>query len=112
MQILLIDDEFCALGLALQCFHRIDELRYAFRISEESIHDLLDMHRVNVVKAQTKPYEMVQEFEGGDIGVESVRVIELLVPFFVNNGHDEFLAGIIGRLIELTIIYLCLVFSL
>ena len=71
-----------------------------------------DIHRVDGVKTQTKLGEMVQEFEGCDIGVEGVRILELLVPCFVNDGYDEVLAGVIGRLVELTVISLCFVFSL
>ena len=63
-------------------------------------------------KGQKKLGEMVQEFEGRDIGVESVRVLELLVPCFVNGVHDEIPAGIIGRLVELTVISSCFLFSL
>ena len=63
-----------------------------------------DIHRLEVVKARTELGEMVEEFEGRDIGVESVRVLELLVTCFVNNGHDEVSVGIIGCLLELTFI--------
>ena len=71
-----------------------------------------ETHRVDSVNTQTKFGEMVQEFEGRDIGVEGVRVLELLVPCFVNDGYDEVLAGIIGRIVELTVISSCFVFSL
>ena len=111
MHILVIDDEFCTLGLALRCFHSVYELRNAFSVAEDSLNDLWDIHRVDGVKARTKLGEMVQEFEGRDIGVESVRVLELLVPCFVNDGYDEVLAGIIGRIVELTVMSLCFVFS-
>ena len=66
-----------------------------------------DIHRVDGVKAQTKLGEMVQEFEGRDIGVEGVRVLKLFVPCFVNDGYDEVSAGVIGRLVELAVISLC-----
>ena len=55
---------------------------------------------------------MVQEFEGRDIGVEGDRFLELLLPFLVNDGHDVVMAGIIGCLVELTVISSCFVFSL
>ena len=110
MHILVIDDKFCTLGLALCCFHRVDELGNALSVAEESLHNLWDIHRVDGVKARIKLNEMVQEFEGCDIGVESVRVLELLVSCFVNDGHDEFLAGIIGRLVELTVVSSCFLF--
>ena len=94
-----MDDEFFTLGFALRCFHRVYELRNAFSVDEESLQDLWDIHRVDGVKARTELGEMVEEFEGRDIGLESVRVLELLVPCSINNIHDEVSAGIIGRLI-------------
>ena len=92
------------LGVALCCFHRVDELSNVFSIVEESLHDLWDIHRVDSVKTRTKLGEMVQEFAGHDIGVEGVRVFELLLPCFVNNGDNGVSASFIGRLMELTVI--------
>ena len=83
----------------------------AFSVAEESLHELLDIHRVDGVKARTKPGEMVEEFEGREVGVENGRFLELLVPCFVNNGHGEVSGSIIGRIVELTVISYCLVFS-
>ena len=105
-------DKFCTLGFVLRCLHCIYEFRNAFSVAEEGFHYLWDIHRVDVVKAQTELGEMVEEFDGRDIGVESGRVLELLVPCFVNDGHDEVSAGIIGCLVEFTVISSCIVFYL
>ena len=109
--VIVIDDEFYTLGFVLRCFHCVYELRNAFSVAEESLHYLWDIHRVEGVKARIELNEMVDEFEGRDIGVESVRALELLVPCFFNNGHDEVSAGNIGRLVELTVISSCFWFS-
>ena len=94
-----MDDEFCMLGFLLRCFHCVYELQNYFSVAEDSLHYLRDIHRVDCLKAQTELGEMFEEFEGRDIGLERVRVLELLVSCFINNVHDEFSAGIIGRLI-------------
>ena len=81
-------------------------------MDKEGLRYFRNIHRIGGVKARTELGEMVQEFEGRDVFVKRVRVLEILVPCFVNDGHDKVLAGIIGRLVELTVIYSCLVFSL
>ena len=103
---------FCTLGLALCRFHRVDELRNSFSIAEEILHGLWDIHRVDSVKTRKKLGDMFQELEGNDISVEGVRVLKILAPCFVNDSHDEVLAGIIGRLVEMTVISLCFMSSL
>ena len=97
MHILVIDDDFFTLGFALRCFRCVYELNNAFSFAEDILHYLWDIHRVDSVKARTKLGEMIEEFQGRYIGVESVRVLELLVPCFINNGHDEVSTNIIGR---------------
>ena len=112
MQILVDDDEFCTLGFTLCCLHRVDELWYPLCIIVERLHELRNINRVHGVKPRTKFCKVVQEFEGRDLGVEGIRVLELLVPRFVYNSHDDDSAGIVGRLVELTVISLCFVLSL
>ena len=112
MQILVIDDKFCTLGFALCCLHCVDELWYPLCILVERLHELQSIHRVHSVKPRTKLYEVVQEFEGHDIGVEGIRALEILAPSFVYDSHDEASAGIVGRLVELTVISSCFVLSL
>ena len=51
------------------------------------------------------------EFEGRDLCVEGVQVLELLVPSLIDNCHDKALAGIVGRLVELLVISLCFVLA-
>ena len=106
-----MDDEFCMFGFSLRCFRCIYKLRDPFSVAEEVLRYLGDIHRIDGVKAQTELGEMVEDFEGRDIGVESVRVLELLVPCFINNGHDEVSTNIIGRLVELTVISYCFLFT-
>ena len=55
---------------------------------------------------------MVEDFEGRDISVKRIRVLELLVPRLVDNLNDEFIAWIIGRFVEYTFILLGFMFSL
>ena len=85
-----MDDDFCTPGFALRCFRCVYELSNAFSVAEECLRELCDIHRVDGVKARTVLGEMVEDFEGRTINVESVRVLKLLVTCFVNNGHDEF----------------------
>ena len=112
MQILVIDDKFCTLGFALCCLHRVNELRYPLCIIVKRLHEVRNIHRVHGVNPQTKFCEVVQEFEGRDLGVKGIRILEIRVPSFVYDSHDEASPGIFGRLVELTIIYSCFVLSL
>ena len=111
MHILVIYDEFCTLGFLLRCFHGVNKLRDPFSVSEEGLHYLRDIHRIDSVKSRKKLGEMVEDFEGRDVRVKRIRVLKLLVPGFVNDFHDEVLARITGRFVELTVISLCFVFS-
>ena len=56
------------------------------------------------MKSSAKFCQLVQEFDGRDLCVEGIRVLELLVPIFIDNYYDEASAGIFGRLVELTVI--------
>ena len=55
---------------------------------------------------------MVKEFEGRDVRIKRIRVLELLVPFLVHDFHDEFLAGRFCRFVERTVISPGFMFSL
>ena len=55
---------------------------------------------------------MVKYFEGRDVYLKRIRVLELLVPRLVDDFHNEVLAGNIGRFVERTVISLSFVFSL
>ena len=60
MHILVMDDEFCALGFALRFFRYFYKLRDPFSFAEEGLHYLRDIHRIDGLKAQTELGEMVQ----------------------------------------------------
>ena len=98
MQILVVDDEFCTLGFTLCGLHCVDELWYALCILVELLHELRNIKRVHGVKSRTKLCKVVEEFEGRDLGVEGIRVLELLVQRFFYDSHDEALAGILAVL--------------
>ena len=112
VHILVMNDEFCPLGFTLHCFHRVDILWDTFGVAEEVFHHLSNIHRIDSVYSQTELGEMIDYFEGRDVYVKRIKVLELLVPRFVNDFHDEVLACIIGCFVELTVISLGFVFFL
>ena len=42
---------------------------------------------------------MVKDFDGLDVYIKLIRVLELLAPRLVDNFHDEVLAESIGRFV-------------
>ena len=54
---------------------------------------------------------MFKEFEGRDVCIKRIWVLDLLVPRLVDDFHDEFRAGRIGRFVERKVISLGFMFS-
>ena len=55
---------------------------------------------------------MVNKFEGRDVCVKRIWVLEILVPRLIDDFRDEVLAGSIGRFLDRTVIYLGFIFYL
>ena len=54
--------------------------------------------------ARTKLCQVIEELEGRHLRVESVWVLELLVPRLINHRHYEGTTGIVSRFIQLPIV--------
>ena len=54
---------------------------------------------------------MVKDFEGRDVCIKRIRVLELLVPCLVHNFHDEVLAGRVCHFVDRMVISPGLMFS-
>ena len=61
------------------------------------------------METQTKIGKVVEEFEGRDVRIERVRVLDLLVPRLVDDLHDEVFAVRVGCVIESTVVPLGIV---
>ena len=111
MHKLVMYDEFWPLRFLLRCFHCIDELWYSAGVAEERFRYFGNIYSINCVKPWTKFGEMVKEFEGRDVWIERIWVLEFLLPCIVDDFHDEVLAGRICCFVERAIISPGFIFS-
>ena len=66
---------------------------------------------LTVWSPEKKLGEMVKEFEGCDVRIKRILVLELLVPYLVDDFHDEVLACRVRRFVEGAVILPGFVFS-
>ena len=97
MKILVADDEFCTLGLALRRLHRVNKLGHSLQILVQQLHQLRNVDRIHHVQSRANFCQVIEELEGRDLCVEGVWVLELLVPRLVHHRRNEGSTGIVGR---------------